>query len=261
MEVIRQGCSRKRFLLNRLLTGGVVFLFIVFTLVMPVSAKPGLNLVTFLERPLVDAKDEKPFGLVVALTDQLMKRAGVDYSIFLAPPRRALLIGQHRKNYCVFPIERSQEREVFFKWVSPVLISRHGLYANPDRKKIQLKTLDEARPYILGSYMGSGVGEYLESFGFTVHYAARNELNADKLMKNRIDLWVSDTISARFLAKERSLPVPDPLIVFYTSIRAMGCNIDVSDELIDLLQQELLTMYRDKTISRIYHNYDATLLK
>ncbi|PIE43487.1 MAG: amino acid ABC transporter substrate-binding protein [Gammaproteobacteria bacterium] len=239
---------------------GGVLLAITLSLAMPLYAKPMLNLVTFLERPLVDVELNKPEGLLVALIDTLMSRAEVDYTIRIVPAKRSLLIAKRGRNHCVFPIERSQEREVFFKWVSPVLISRYGLYARAG-KQIVLTTLNEARPYVLGSYLGSGVGEYLASFGFNVHYAHRNELNADMLMRNRIDFWVSDTISARFLAKERSQPLVDPAIVFYTSVRAMGCNLGVSDELIEALQQALLAMYRDKTVARIYQRYDATLLK
>ncbi len=226
----------------------------------PLSAAQRIGLVTFLERPLVDAENQQPVGLVVTVVEELMKRASLEYTMKFAPPKRSLLIAQRTPNHCVFPIDRSQEREVFFKWISPVLISRHGFYARPDRN-IRLATLNDARPYVIGSYLGSGVGEYLASFGFTVDYATRNALNAEKLMRNRVDLWVSDTISARFLAKELDMPVTEPALVFYTSVRAMGCNLDMSESVLDKLQSELLGMYYDKTINRIYQQYDATFLK
>ena len=42
------------------------------------------------------------------------------------------------------------------------------------------------------------------------------------------------------------LPEMTPALVFYSSIRAMGCNLDMDDALIDRMQNELLGMYRDK---------------
>lgn len=214
------------------------------------SEKP-LNIVTFIERPLIYQQETQPAGVVVELVSEMLERAKVDYTFKLMPPKRALLTTAESANFCVFPIERSQEREANFQWVSPVLISRHGFYSHPD-KPIKLVTLDDARSYKLGSYLGSGVGEYLESFGFEVEYAGRNELNARKLEKKRIDLWASDTLSASFLIKDNRLAISDPELVFFTTVRAMGCNLSVDPEIVKRLQKTITAMYRDGTVDRIY---------
>ncbi len=214
------------------------------------SEKP-LNIVTFIERPLIYQKANQPAGVVVELVSEMLERAKVGYTLKLMPPKRALLTTAENRNFCVFPIERSQEREAKFQWVSPVLISRHGFYSHPD-KPVKLITLDDARPYKLGSYLGSGVGEYLESFGFTVEYAGRNELNARKLEKKRIDLWASDTLSASFLINDNRLAISDPELVFFTTVRAMGCNLSVDPAIVKRLQKTITAMYRDGTVGRIY---------
>jgi polar amino acid transport system substrate-binding protein len=218
-------------------------------------ASPRISLVTFLERPLVDQVQGKPTGVLIDVVAELMRRSGVEYTLNLAPPKRALVIARTTAKHCVFPIERSQEREVFFQWITPILISRHGLYSHPD-KKIPLVTLLDAKPYTLGSYLGSGVGEYLESFGFNVDFASRNDLNAGKLSKKRIDLWVSDTISARYLAKEDGFPLNDPELVFLTTVRAMGCHLNVDKRLVETMQEVLYGMYKDKTIEKIYRQFN-----
>ncbi|MCA9999154.1 MAG: hypothetical protein KDE56_25495 [Anaerolineales bacterium] len=142
-----------RTLFSRWLAGAILWLGLNGIL----AADPRIGLVTFSERPLVDRdENQQPKGLVVSVLAELMHRAGLEYNIKFAPPKRALLIAQRTENHCVFPIDRSQEREVFFKWVSPVLISRHGFYAQPERN-IKLVTLKDARPYVIGSYLGSGV--------------------------------------------------------------------------------------------------------
>lgn len=213
-----------------------------------------LTILTFLERPLVDSEGEKPTGLVVQVIEEMMRRSGVDYKLSLMPPKRTLLMAQTEDHTCVFPIERSQEREASFRWVSPVIISRHGLYSHPDRR-IPLITLDDAKSYKIGSFLGSGVGEYLESFGYQVEYAGRNELNAGKLEKKRIDLWASDRVSAEFLSREMRFDVGDPELSFFTTVRAMACHHSVDADTIKLLQTILTGMYRDGTIERIYKSY------
>jgi hypothetical protein len=221
----------------------------------PVQAREALSLVTFLERPLVDQNGAQPHGILIEVIRELMHRSGVDYTLNLAPPKRALVIARTTSRHCVFPIERSQEREVHFQWITPILISRHGLYSHPDRS-IPLTTLMDVKPYVLGSYLGSGVGEYLESFGFNVDYASRNDLNAGKLEKKRIDLWVSDTISAKYMAKEDRFELKEPELIFFTTVRAMGCNLDVESGLVDTIQDVLSGMYKDKTIAKIYEQFE-----
>jgi hypothetical protein len=233
--------------------GGLAVMFASLSL----QAKESLSLVTFLERPLVDQQGTDIHGVLIDVVKELMRRSGIDYTLNLAPPKRALVIARTSPKHCVFPIERSQEREVFFQWITPILISRHGLYSHPDRD-IPLMTLSDARPYTLGSYLGSGVGEYLESFGFNVDYASRNDLNAGKLAKKRIDLWASDTISAKYLAKEDRFNLKAPELVFFTTVRAMGCNLDVDHRMVDTIQDVLFGMYKDKTIAKIYEQFDQS---
>lgn len=233
--------------------GSAVFvLLMVLTIQGGVEAKP-LNVVTFIERPLIYQKSGEPVGVVVNVVKELFRQANVEYKLRLMPPKRALLTTAETDSFCVFPVARSQEREARFQWVSPVLISRHGLFSHPE-KPIKLKTLEDAKKYKLGSYLGSGVGEYLENSGFNVEYSGRNELNARKLLKNRIDLWVSDIESAKFLINDERLPITEPEMVFFTTVRAMACNPGVDSSIVKQLQKTITQMYRNGDVEKIYRS-------
>lgn len=230
----------------------VIAWLMLFSCIGSVHAKP-LNVVTFIEKPLIYQHKGEPVGVVVDVVRALFGQAGIDYKLRLMPPKRALLTTAETENFCVFPVERSQEREAQFQWVSPVLISRHGLFSHPEAP-IKLKTLEDAKSYKLGSYLGSGVGEYLENSGFNVEYAGRNELNARKLLKNRIDLWVSDIESAKFLINSENLPITDPEIVFFTTVRTMACNLAVDKATVKQLQKTITNMYRNGDVEKIYRS-------
>jgi len=249
------GSSRKyanvRYLFTLCSRGWMAFVFLILFSSVGFAAEKPLTLVTFIEKPLIDQKNGVPSGVVVTVIKELFRQANVAYTLRLMPPKRAILMTTETDNYCVFPIERSQEREANYQWVSPVLISRHGLYSHPDRP-IELKTLEDARPHKLGSYLGSGMGEYLENLGFNVEYAGRNELNARKLLKNRIDLWVSDTESAKFLIKHERLSLSAPELIFFTTVRAMACNLAVDSGVVKKLQKTATKMYRNGDVEKIY---------
>lgn len=224
-------------------------------LFMPIGSlhAESLKVVTFIEKPLIYQEKGEPVGVVVDVVKELFRQAGIDYSLRLMPPKRALFTTVETDGFCVFPIARSQEREALFRWVSPILISRHGLFSGPNHP-IKLKTLEDARPFKIGSYLGSGVGEYLENQGFNVEYAGRNELSARKLQKNRIDLWVSDIKSAKYLINSERLSIAEPELVFFTTVRAMACNLNTDPAVVKQLQKTITQMYRNGDVEKIYQS-------
>ena len=131
--------------------------------------RPHLDFVTFIEPPyFFDPAVSDNEGLVSIILKQLMQKAGINYRLTIMPPKRAELFVQFTPNTCVIPIEKSQEREVFFTWVSPVLISQTGLFQLASAPPVSLRTLEDARPYRIGSYLGSSIGDYLSSFSYQV---------------------------------------------------------------------------------------------
>jgi polar amino acid transport system substrate-binding protein len=190
-------------------------------------------------------------GLVVSVIRELMKRVNQPYKIQFMPPKRAIVMAERTKDFCVFPISRSQERETSFSWVSPVLISRHAFYSLK-RFNHPLKVMKDAKPFRIGATLGDGVGEYLENQGFNVDYTGKNALNAEKLSLQRIDLWLSDTISAPYLARQKGIQINAPELVFFTTLKSMGCQKDINPALVKRMSDTLNGMYRDGTIKKIY---------
>lgn len=233
----------------------------------PLQADDGhtIDLVSFEEPPYVMLSNGVPKGLVVDYVAALMARAGLRYRLDILPAKRALLYALSQKNACVFPIERSQEREVDFHWISPILISRHGFFQHPNDKPVRMHVLEDAKKRDnastarIGSYLGSGIGAYLESLDFEVDYAAANDANIHKLMARRIDLWASDDVSARYIAANHSIELTAPSLVFFTTIRAMGCHASMPPEVIEALHDALQSMHRDGSFKRIEEAFTLAL--
>jgi len=208
------------------------------------AAEPApLRLLTFHEPPWVDASVQPARGVTLEVIERLFAEAGIAYSLETLPLKRALQTAMSRPNTCVFPVERSQEREASLRWVGPVVVSRYAFYPAADRR-ISLQTLEDARRYRIGSYLGSGLGEYLEQRGFKVTLATKPGQGPSMLARNRFDLWVSDTYSARATAAAAGVPIGEPALVFLTTLRAMGCHPDTPDSSLELLQNTLLRLLR-----------------
>lgn len=216
--------------------------------------QPIIRLLTYDEPPWVDAQQQPLQGATIELVKQLFAQAGVPYSIEVFPLKRALKMASAAPDTCVFPIERTQERETTLRWISPLVISRYGFYSAPEQA-INLPTLESARPYSIASYLGSGVGEYLLSRGFNVVEVSSAKLGPNMLAHKRFDLWVSDTRTAESLSPLAGPKLGAPDLVFLSTLRAMGCNPNTSKISIELLQTALLQMlkapqWRDKVFNQ-----------
>lgn len=214
-------------------------------------AEAPLTLVTFDFPPLVNALGgNRAEGYAFQVIQRMFELAGDEFELELQPPKRALHTAIHQPDTCAFPIDRSQERETSLNWIGPVSVSRHGLYSHPDRPQ-SIVTLNDARPLRIGSYLGSGVGEYLRSQGFNVHLASKPHLSLLMLEADRVDLWISDTRAAPVMAQTQGIELNDAALVFFTTLRSMGCNTGVPKARIRRLEQALLTLYRSGELAEI----------
>ncbi|ALO35950.1 hypothetical protein CMT41_15375 [Colwellia sp. MT41] len=193
-------------------------------------------------------------GASIDIVSQLFERAGFDYEIIIVPWKRAMRMSLSDENTCIFPMQRNQEREATYHWISPILITQTGFYTRKDSPH-KLVTIDDAKGLIIGTYNGSAVAEYLTSWGYDVRITPRDAPNIHKLMKNRIDVWAADTLSAKYLADKHKITNMKEQLVYFSTLRALACNTKVAEIKVNKLRQELKLMYTDGTIEAIISKY------
>ncbi|SDW16477.1 substrate-binding periplasmic protein [Marinobacter mobilis] len=214
-------------------------------------AEAPLTLISFDFPPLVNQLEgNQADGYAYRVIQRMFELAGDEFVLEFQPPKRALRSAINHPGTCAFPIDRSQERETSLSWIGPVSVSRHGLYSHPDRPQ-SIVTLNDARQWRIGSYLGSGVGEYLQGQGFNVHLASKPYLSLLMLQAGRVDLWISDTRAAPLTARDRGIELNEPELVFFTTLRSMGCNTSVPQARIRKLAQALLTLYQNGELADI----------
>lgn len=164
-------------------------------------------------------------------------RAGVEYQITQYPWKRAYAVALERKDACVFLTTRTPEREKLFKWVGPI---RESEWVLAGRKGVDygIKTLEDARRYRIGTFIGDARHEYLRSRGFKVDSVQDDNVNPQKLLLGRIDLWASASWAggpAEYLSQH-----PDRIVAvltFNTVGLYLACNRAVPDATIARLNR------------------------
>lgn len=199
-------------------------------------------------------------GRVVGIaTDKVraaFERAGLAYTIDLLPWKRAYAAARTRPDACVYSTTRTPERDALFKWVGPTDSAEWVMMARADRR-IVLRSLEDARPYRIGTYHGDARDAWLRSRGFRVDPAPTDLTNPRKLLLGRIDLWAASLRrGSPVLAQHGYGGRIVPLLVFNRLDVFLACNRAVPDQVVERLNQAFASLERDGTMRRIERSYD-----
>lgn len=187
---------------------------------------------------------------------EAMARTGTDYRIEMLPWKRAYTTALNQPYACVYSTSRTPERDRLFKWVGPTDEADWVFWGRADHE-FPLKTLEDARKLRIGTYLGDARDEFLRSRGFTVDAANNDQVNPQKLLLNRIDLWAVGTRTDSPGPSQRDWAGQlVPLLVFNKVKVYLACNLAVPDELIDKLNAAMADMRRDGTMVRLERKYE-----
>jgi polar amino acid transport system substrate-binding protein len=208
--------------------------------------------------PAAHMQDGSVAGLGPDQMREIMARSGIAYTIELLPWKRAYAAAGEQSNACVFYTTRTPERETRFKWVGPLDEAQWVLMARAG-SPIRLSTLEDARPYTIGTYSGDARDQYLRERGFKVEPAPADLLNPPKLIHHRIDLWAASVRrGSNVLARHGWARQIVPLLTFRRIPVFLACNREVPDAMITRMNSALDAMRHDGTMRRIESANEAS---
>jgi polar amino acid transport system substrate-binding protein len=144
-----------------------------------------------------------------------LKLADEQPRIEFMPWNRAYKIALQEPDVLIFTIARTPGREKLFKWVSPIFPRRMYLYRLASREDIQLKTLEDARRWQVGSNaLQDASTQDLLRHGFVVGknlqlITGKDVQNLQKMQLGRIDLLPASALQIAAAAREAGYPVTD----------------------------------------------------
>src|SRR3546814_1904802 len=102
-----------------------------------------------------------------------------------------------------------------FKWVGPLVSNDWVFLAGPDTP-ITLRSLEDARPFVIGGYQGDATALFLQERGFNVLTAPADDHNVKLLAADRIDLWATGSQLGPWLARRQGVTDLEELYRFRT---------------------------------------------
>lgn len=151
-----------------------------------------LELITSDFPPFQIQGDDKTEGMVVEIVREVVKMAGHQGTVTFYPWARAIQNAQSNPNTIIFSIGRNREREKLFKWIGSVAPYRVYFWKLNERKDIKVKTIEDAKHYMVGGVIDDIRVEQLKKLGFVVNknleLVPNDNLNIHKLFNKHIDL-------------------------------------------------------------------------
>ncbi len=187
---------------------------------------------------------------------EIMRRAGLPYTMALMPWKRALTLARTQNDTCVFMTTRTPERETWFHWIGPISQADWVLFGRAGRP-FQIRTLTDARGLRIGAYNGDVRGEFLKAQGLNVEFAQNDDSNPKKLMLGRLDLWVNSTRSSRaVLARTGLTEQVVPVHTFRQEKLYLACNATMAPADIAPMHAALRAMEADGTYKAIEQRFE-----
>ncbi len=193
-------------------------------------------------------------GASAEIVLEMIRRSGYRHELELLPWKRAYRLAETEVYTGVFSTTRTEAREDVFKWVGPIADNNYVLFTMQDRNII-LNDINAAKKYSVGAYQGSAGEGLMREAKIPIELVPRDHLNALKLQRNRIDLWVSGNLYGPYLAKQYGVTNLKEVYTVRKAQMYVAFNKSTPNVVINKLNNILQTMREEGFFNRVYDRY------
>ena len=257
----------KHFLDKRITTRGSMknlILLIASILLFSVQTSFSADLTILTENlpPLNYVKDGKLVGPSVEIVKEIQRRVGSRETIQVYPWARAYKLALEDENVVLFSTTHTKERDDKFKWVGPLATKRDILVAKKGLG-IKINNLEDAKKVgRIGTLRDDTREILLKGQGFSnLEPVSDEQLNAQKLVLGRIDLWAYKIPGLRTVCELSGVDYSELEEVYH--LREIDVSIafskKTSDSIVAKWKNAFDEMLADGTIIKIRRKWNDKL--
>ncbi len=244
-----------------------IFAFIcIFLFACSSYAKP-LRIVTEKLPPLQLVQNDGTItGAMVDLVNLLLHKADIKSDIEVLPWARSYQMALERKNTLIFSMLRGEERENKFVWVGKLFSINSYLVALKSHKTFDIKSIDDAKKYSVGSIRKDLAESYLRKHGFVedknLYLSSDYTVLWQMLFSNRTDLAFTNNILWKYEIEDSHLD-PKQIEIIYqipdiASDLYLGARKGTDEEIINQLKKALEEIKSNGQYQQILQKWHLT---
>lgn len=192
--------------------------FLVLTLLLLAKTAFGAEFTILTEElpPFNYTENGKVTGFSSEIVLELCDRIGHPRVIKVVPWARGYRSILEEENYVLFSMTRTPQRETLFKWVGPIYEPTIVFFAKAG-STLAIHSMDDAKKVgKIGTYLKDAEETLLKEAGFENLVSVGDDfLNPRKLIRGRIDLWITGDLEGVYKARKAKVD-PDDIEIVYT---------------------------------------------
>lgn len=212
--------------------------------------------------PLSYISDGVVRGYSVEVAEEILRRAGIDYSLRIYPWARAVMMARRLPDVMIFSIVRTPQRERQYKWIGAIGSRRAYLYKLASRKDIAINSLSDLRNYKIGVNRNDLVEAELENMGFKagdqIDFSNNYTQIVNKLIAGRIDFFIETELAMDVIYKNHptALASIERSTLFSEDKKYyIAVSLSTADDRVIALRQALNSMLEDGFVRRVAEKY------
>lgn len=204
-----------------------------------------------------DQKNGKIQGILVEKVQEILKRGGDSSTLASSSLARTLHNAANEENTCALGVHRTPEREASYKWIGPLIIDDWVLYGRKPEARA-LKTIEDAKPYVIGSFKNASSGIKLSELGYRVEFASQDEDNPRLLVNGRIEYWNSSELHGMYLAQQQGYGNDISRALRYKSLGLyLACHPHLDKARVELYNQLNKELDNDGSMEKFTRKYGS----
>jgi polar amino acid transport system substrate-binding protein len=196
-------------------------------------------------------------GPATSVVTTVLERAGLtDYHLAMYPWARAYDMALAEPNVLIFPLIRTPEREMHFKWVGEFEEIQTVLYKLSERHDLAIAQLADAQAHSVGVVRDDVRHQYLRSNGFTRLVISATPMdNFRKLLAGQVDVVPLSPRDARRFCEEMAVPFEKLEAVMplnqITAHAYLAFSLGTADEVVQRTVEAFRQLQHDGDLQRL----------
>jgi polar amino acid transport system substrate-binding protein len=150
-------------------------------------------------------------GMTTEIIREVLKLSGDTGTITIYPWARAYQMALEKPQVLIYSLARNNERERLFKWIGPLIPYKLCFWKLKSRTDIKIKTVADAKHYMVGGVFDDIKAAHLQKWGFVVgkniEMVGDDETNIKKIYAKHLDLILFDEFSFPYKVKKAGLDI------------------------------------------------------
>ncbi|WP_138509171.1 substrate-binding periplasmic protein [Pseudoalteromonas ruthenica] len=173
-----------------------------------IAAQP-IEVVTELSPPNQLVINGQIGGSSTDIVRHVLSKANVDATINMYPWARAFHLAQKKPNTLLYSVAKTPDRLDKFQWLGKVAYFRLGFVTLASRSEINLRQVNDARPYRIAVQRGDISAKFFADRQFSTVQTADIKHSYRLLLSGKVDLVIDDPNYLGAMAKQFNVPTKE----------------------------------------------------